>query len=160
MHLLSNMYFHIWVFSWQKITGIAATDRLPLMWDCLWSSTFSNSLCGNVMQIICKCEILKSKATLTVLIAKVCSIIYNPSKDELEINCFCAVPTCSRNVNSTTFWIIWTLDCFIKCCICVLWNRCLTDIKHHMYMLHILKFLLFILNMTIRCCVGTIFAFL
>lgn len=44
------------------------------------------------MQIICKCEILKSKATLTVPIAKVCSIIYNPSMAELETNWFSAVP--------------------------------------------------------------------
>lgn len=57
------------------------------------------------MQIICKCKILKSKATLTVPIAKVCSIIYNPSMPELEINCFSAVPKYSKNANSTIFWI-------------------------------------------------------
>jgi hypothetical protein len=58
------------------------------------------------MQIICKCEILKSKATLTVPIAKACSKIYNPSIAELEINCFSAVANCSRHVNSTIFWIL------------------------------------------------------
>lgn len=123
------MCFHMCVCSWQKMTRKAAGDQVPLMWDYVCGRTFSNISCGNVMQIIYKCGILKSKTTLTVLIAKVCTIIYNLSTVELEINCFSALAICSTNVNSTTFWILRIFQLIINCHTLIFLNWELSDVK-------------------------------
>lgn len=49
---------------------------------------FLTSHVENFMYIICKCESLRSRATLADLVAKVSSIIYKPTKAELEISFF------------------------------------------------------------------------